>query len=99
MNKELIIPAVLVTSMLLVGCARAPIVHEPVEVEVVRYEAIPVPEVLLKACKVTLDALNSNQDLELALAAALIELQRCTADKEAIREIQEHELQPDRRDP
>lgn len=71
--------------MLLVGCARPTIVHEPIEVEVVRYETVPVPEVLLKACKVTLGALNSNSDLETALAAALLELKACTADKEAIR--------------
>jgi hypothetical protein len=72
----------------LTACARPTLVHDPVEVQVVRYEPVPVPEALLKACKVTLGALNSNQDLEAALADALIELKNCTADKEAIRALE-----------
>lgn len=72
-------------SLAAAGCVRPVVVTEPVEVEIVRYETVPVPEALLKACKVSLGTLNSNQDLELALAAALIELKRCTADKEQIR--------------
>jgi hypothetical protein len=72
--------------MLVSGCAKEPlIVRAPIEVPITVYETVPVPEALLRACKVTLGAFKSNQDLELALAEALIELRRCTQDKEAIR--------------
>ena len=73
-------------SLLCFGCAAEPtVVYEQVPVEVVKYETVPVPDLLLKACKVTLGALKSNSDLETALADALVELKRCTDDKEQIR--------------
>jgi hypothetical protein len=70
------------------GCAKPLVVTEPIEVQIVRYEPVPVPEVLLTPCRVTLSDLNTNQDLELALADALLELRRCSADKDAIRELE-----------
>lgn len=83
MNKLLSV-TILATVMLLAGCVRTVTVREPVEVPVTVYETIPVPEALLAPCTVELD-LQTNADLERALAAALLELKRCTADKEAIR--------------
>lgn len=87
MNKELTIAGLLLTSML-AGCARPTLVHEPVEVEVVRYETVAVPSALLEPCRVSIDRMETNGDLEAALAAALLELKRCTADKEAIRALE-----------
>jgi hypothetical protein len=66
---------------------RPTIIREPVEVEIVRYETVPVPEALLAPCLITPLALETNADLEAALAEALIELNRCTADKDAIRSL------------
>ena len=88
MNKELTVVAILVTSMLLAGCARPTLVHDPIEVQIVRYEPVPVPEALLQPCAVLLDGLETNQDLEAALAEALLELERCTDDKAAIRDLE-----------
>lgn len=99
MNKDFTAPALLVTSMLLVGCARPTIVREPVEVEVVRYETVPIPAILLDSCGTMFGPLVTNADLEAALAAAIITIADCNADKEAIRGLQERQLQPDRRDP
>lgn len=70
------------------GCARPTIVREPIEVELVRYETVHIPEILLTPCKVTLGDLNSNQDLELAAAAALAALKLCNEDKAAIRALE-----------
>lgn len=77
---------ILVTILWLAGCVKTVTVREPVEVPVTVYETIPVPEVLLEPCSVELE-LKTNADLERALAAALLELKRCTADKEAIRSL------------
>lgn len=71
----------------LFGCAKPIAVREPVEVQVVRYEPVPVPEALLTPCRVDVE-LETNQDLEEALAAALLELRRCTEDKNKIRELE-----------
>jgi hypothetical protein len=71
--------------MLVFGCAKDPIVvREPIEVPITVYETVPVPTILLRPCSVDTSELWTNQDLEQALAAALIELQSCTDDKEAI---------------
>lgn len=75
--------------LLLTGCASTErLIEVPVITEVVRYETVPVPEVLLIACKVDLSALNSNQDLERTLGEAIVELRRCTDDKESIRNLE-----------
>lgn len=73
-------------SLSLVGCARPLVVHDSVEMPIVHYETVPVPEALLTPCRVELE-LETNQDLEAALAASLIELKRCSSDKDAIREL------------
>ena len=77
--------AILAAALLATGCAHPVVIHEPVEVEVVRYETIPVPASLLGVCKIAPLDIKTNADIEQALADALIELKRCTADKEAIR--------------
>lgn len=77
---------ILVTVLWLAGCVKTVTVREPVEVPVTVYETIPVPEALLEPCSVALE-LKTNADLERTLAAALLELKRCTADKEAIRSL------------
>lgn len=70
------------------GCAAEPrLIEVPVVTTVTVYETVPVPEVLLRACKVDLSALESNQDLERTLGNAILELRQCTEDKEAIREL------------
>ncbi len=74
---------------LLAGCASVPeVITVATPVEIVRTETVPVPQVLLRACEVDLSALKSNQDLESALGAAILELQRCTDDKVAISELE-----------
>ncbi len=71
------------------GCASTErLIEVPVIIEVPIYETVPVPDVLLRACKVDLSALKSNQDLEAVLGAAILELNRCTADKVAIGELE-----------
>lgn len=70
------------------GCVRTVTIREPVEVPVTVYETVPVPEVLLTPCQISLTPLVINADLERALAAALLELERCSQDKEAIRELE-----------
>lgn len=79
--------ALLLSCLLAAGCARPTIVREPVEVEIVRYETVPVPEALLIPCFIAPLELKTNADLEDAVAEALIELKRCSADKEAIRKL------------
>lgn len=74
-------------SLSLVGCAKPLVVHESVQVPIVRYETVPVPEALLGPCRVDLNRMETNADLEVAVAAALIELKRCSSDKDAIREL------------
>jgi len=75
--------------LLLAGCSSAPrIVEVPVTVEVVRYETIPVPAVLLQPCTLPSLDIKTNQDLESSLGAAILELQRCTEDKVAISELE-----------
>jgi len=77
------------SACLLAGCASTDrLIEVPVITEVVRYEMVPVPEVLLRACTVDLSALKSNQDLERTLGEAIVELQRCTDDKESIRNLE-----------
>jgi hypothetical protein len=76
--------AVVLCLALLAGCGRS-VVRVPVEVPVTVYETQPIPAALLRECKVTLPALKSNGDLELALAQALVALKECEADKQAIR--------------
>lgn len=78
-------------SLSLGGCAKPLVVHDSVEVPIVHYEAVPVPEALLTPCRVVLE-LETNQDLEAALAASIIELKRCTSDKEAIRGLGREEV-------
>lgn len=76
-------------AILLTGCAADPqIIEVPVIQEVVRVETVPVPAGLLDPCTVELTELETNQDLERALAAALLELERCTRDKRAIGELE-----------
>ena len=78
----------LLLSALLTGCGTTTqIIKDPVLVTETIYETVPVPETLLRACKVDLSALKSNKDLESTLAAAILELQRCTEDKVAISEL------------
>ena len=80
---------ILFVAFLNYGCAAKPVVvYETVEVEVVKYEQIPVPEALLRACFVDLQGLETNEDMERALFEAVLELNRCTDDKEAIRELE-----------
>lgn len=76
------------TTASLFGCTSAPIVHEPIEVELVRYETVQIPAILLVPCTVTLGDLKSNSDLELATAAALTALKLCNEDKAAIRALE-----------
>lgn len=73
----------------LTACARPTVVRVPVEVPVTVYETVAIPEVLLKACKVALPALNSNSDLESALAAHILALRQCDQDKDALRELKQ----------
>jgi hypothetical protein len=73
------------------GCASAPepiVIREPIEVLITEYEAVPVPLALLAPCHIDLGPLETNADIHRALAAALIELRRCTADKDAIGELE-----------
>ena len=71
------------------GCGTTTeIIKDPVLVTETIYETMPVPETLLRACTVDLSALKSNKDLESTLAAAILELQRCTEDKVAISELE-----------
>lgn len=58
----------------LAGCARP----------LVRVEYVPVPAALLAPCYVDLGALSTNQELESALAASVLALKQCDADKRAI---------------
>ena len=71
------------------GCASTPeVLTVPVPVEITVYETVPVPAALLRACKVPALDLKTNQDLEFALADAILELQKCTADKKAIEDLE-----------
>ncbi len=71
------------------GCASTPeVLTVPVPVEITVYETVPVPAALLRACKVPDLDLKTNQDLESALGAAILELIRCTQDKNAIRDLE-----------
>jgi hypothetical protein len=63
-------------------------VYEPVEVPVTVYETVPVPAALLTPCEVELGELHTNGDLERTLAKALVELRRCTLDKQSIAELE-----------
>jgi len=75
----------------LAGCAAGPdpiVIREPVEVIVTEYEPVPVPAVLLRPCHIDLGPMETNADIERALVAALTELRRCTADKNAISELE-----------
>ena len=73
----------------LAGCATKPITITEVEtIEVPIYETVPVPEALLKACKVDLSALESNQDLERAVVEAVLCNEQHNADKAAIRDLE-----------
>lgn len=84
-------PALFVAAAALVaaGCAtKTETIYETRRVEVPVYETVPVPETLLEACKVDLSALESNSDLERVLAEAIVELRRCTEDKDAIRALE-----------
>lgn len=79
----------IVITLALAGCSSPPrVVEAPTTVEVVRYETIPVPAVLLQPCALPSLDLKTNQDLESALAAAILELQRCTQDKQAIKDLE-----------
>lgn len=75
----------------LFGCASQPItIHDVETVEVVRYETVPVPEILLQPCTPesfheSFQEMANNADLERILAAAIVSLISCDADKEAIR--------------
>ncbi len=73
--------------VLLQGCSSsAPeIIRVPYERTVV--EKVRAPEALLEACHVPdLVTLETNKDLETALGEAIISLESCNEDKEAIRE-------------
>jgi hypothetical protein len=75
--------------LLLTGCGTTTeLLQETTIVEVVKYETVPVPAVLLEPCKLPELDLKTNKDLESALAAAITELQRCTEDKVAISELE-----------
>jgi len=81
---------VITLALLAIGCGSTPItIHDPVEVEITKTKYVPVPESLLSPCTVPLDNLDINADLEAALAAAVVELDRCTGDKDAIRELKD----------
>lgn len=76
---------------ILCGCATPPVtVHDVIEIEVPVIETVPVPESLLTPCTVSLPVHEAwtNADIEHALAEALVELRRCTEDKEAIRNLE-----------
>lgn len=64
------------------------VVHQPVEVPVTVYETVPVPAAFLTPCRVELGELETNGDMERALARALVELRRCTLDKKSISELE-----------
>ncbi len=57
-------------------------------VEIIRTVTVPVPATLLEPCVVPELDIETNRDLESALAAAILELQRCTQDKIAISELE-----------
>jgi hypothetical protein len=75
-------------SILLAGCAGTPepvVIKEFVEVPIERVQVVPVPEALLTPCVIEILQMETNEDMEMALIDALIELQRCTQDKNDIR--------------
>ncbi len=81
--------SVALVGFFIAGCSSTPtLIEVPVLVEVTVYETVPVPEALLQPCRVSLDQLETNQDLERALGEAILELRQCTADKVAISELE-----------
>jgi hypothetical protein len=76
---------VLVATLLLAGCGS--IVREVHEVDIIRYETVPLPEALLQPNKVDVGTLETNGDIERAFADALLTLGQCNADKEAIKRL------------
>ena len=89
MTKLFTVSVLIAALVNLTGCATKPITVTEVEtVEVVRYELVPIPDILLRPCVVSLDGLNTNADLERVVAESVVALRECTADKEAIRNLE-----------
>ncbi len=79
----------LMIAILVSGCSTTTeIIKDPVLVTETIYETVAVPATLLEPCVAPVLDINTNKDLESALAAAIIELQRCTEDKVAISELE-----------
>ena len=75
-------------AMYLSGCARPITIHDPVEVPVIQYETVPIPDALLEHCQISLTSVETNQDLTEALAEAVLCNKKHNDDKDAIRALE-----------